>query len=174
MDDNRNTGEPFPFEELIREAPRNAREAFEERSAAFEAGDLVRLMREKAGLTQRELAQRISTSQSHLSEVERGNGLQGPTFSMLRKVAAACQINLKIELAPAEITERLDDISPEHRQIFAAAAAVPLERASQALIAAREKALSILSIAYIDQILKAPQTDAVRQYAQWLFFANRF
>ena len=82
-----NTGEPFPFEELIREAPKTARDAFVERSAAFEAGDLVRLMREKAGLTQRELAQRISTSQSHLSEVERGNGLQGPTFSMLRKVA---------------------------------------------------------------------------------------
>jgi hypothetical protein len=51
-----NTGEPFPLEELIREAPNNAREAFVERSAAFEAGDLVRLMREKAGLTQRQLA----------------------------------------------------------------------------------------------------------------------
>jgi transcriptional regulator with XRE-family HTH domain len=169
-----NTGEPFPLEELIREAPNNAREAYVERSAAFEAGDLVRLMREKAGLTQRELAQRISTSQSHLSEVERGNGLQGPTFSMLRKVADACQINLKIELAPAEVSDRLHDISPEHRQIFAATAGVPLERASQALIAARDRALNILSMAFIDQILKAPQAEVVRQYAQWLFFARRF
>jgi hypothetical protein len=109
-----------------------------------------------------------------LSEVERGNGLQGPTFSMLRKVAHACQINLKIELAPEEVSDRLHDISPEHRQIFAGAAGVPPERASQALIAARDKALSILSVAFIDQILKSSQTDVVRKYAQWLFFARQF
>lgn len=171
---DKNTGEPFPLEELIREAPKNAHEAFVERSAAYEAGDLVRLMREKAGLTQRELAQRISTSQSHLSAVERGNGLQGPTFSMLRKVANACQITLKIELAPEEVSDTLNDISPEHRQIFAAAAGVPPERASHALIAARDRALSILSIAFIDQLLKAFQPDVVRQYAQWIFVARRF
>src|SRR5271169_6660426 len=142
------TGVSFPLEELIRKAPDSAREAFVERSAAFEAGDLVRTMREKAHLTQKQLAKRISTSQSHLSEVERGNGLQGPTFSMLRKVAQACQINLKIELTPEEVSDRLHDISPEHRQIFAAAAGVPPARASQALIAARDRALSILSMAF--------------------------
>jgi ribosome-binding protein aMBF1 (putative translation factor) len=95
---NTTTGKPFPLEELIGDAPGNAREAFVERSAAFEAGDLVRMMREKAGLTQKELAQKISTSQSHLSEVERGNGLQGPTFSLLRKVANACRVTLRIEI----------------------------------------------------------------------------
>ena len=85
------SGEPFPLEELIGKGPSEAREAFLERSAAFEAGDLVRAMREKRGFSQKVLAQKIATSQSHLSEIERGNGLQGPTFSMLRKIEIAHQ-----------------------------------------------------------------------------------
>ena len=46
------SGEPFPLEELIARAPDSARDTFVERSAAIEAGDLVRAMRDNAGLTQ--------------------------------------------------------------------------------------------------------------------------
>jgi transcriptional regulator with XRE-family HTH domain len=167
------TGECFPLENLISEARNDdACEAFVERSAAFEAGDLVRLMRETAGLTQKQLAQKISTSQSHLSEVERGNGLQGPTFSMLRKVANACQMTLRIE-TPEIIGSSIHDMSPEQRKAFAEGLGVPQEGVGHALIAARDRALATLSMAFIEQIARS-QPHMAYDYAVWLRAAGRF
>jgi DNA-binding transcriptional regulator YiaG len=172
--DTTNTGEPFPLERLISESSNeDAREAFVERSAAFEAGDLVRLMRETAGLTQKQLAQKISTSQSHLSEVERGNGLQGPTFSMLRKVAKACHVTLRIE-APEVIDKLLERMDSTQRQAIAEAFRVSQEDVGRALTVARNKALSLLSAAYIEQIVRSPQPAMAFKYVAWLRDAERF
>lgn len=171
---NTQTGNPFPLEELLEDAPSSAREAFVERSAAFEAGDLVRLMREGAGLTQKELAQRVSTSQSHLSEVERGNGLQGPTFSMLRKIAHACEVDLRIE--PVQTFGLgFDDMTAEQRKAFAEGLGVAEKNVNNALIAARDKALAILGMAYLEQVVKATsQPGWAYQYAKWLRSAGEF
>jgi transcriptional regulator with XRE-family HTH domain len=166
-------GEPFPLEELIQKASGSARDAFIERSAAFEAGDLVRMMRETADLTQKDLAHRISTSQSHLSEVERGNGLQGPTFSMLRKVATACGVNLRIEMAPETNSVKVYNARREIRGAIAEGLGVPLDDVGQALIAARDKALVALSMTFIEQILKA-KPDMAYSYAKWLGAAKHF
>lgn len=169
-----NMGEPFPLERLIDESSNeDAKEAFIERSAAFEAGDLVRLMRETAGLTQKQLAQKISTSQSHLSEVERGNGLQGPTFSMLRKVAKACHVTLRIE-APEVVDKVIERMDLTQRQAFATAFRVSQEDVGRALTAARNKALSLLSAAYIEQIVRSPQPAMASTYANWLRNAEHF
>jgi transcriptional regulator with XRE-family HTH domain len=164
---------PFSPEELASEAPDAVREAFVERSAAFEAGDLVRLMREKASLTQKELAQRISTSQSHLSEVERGNGLQGPTFSMLRKVANACHVDLRLEIGPEAINNRFADMTRDQRDAFAAGLDVSKDRVDQALMAARDKALAILSMGFLVQVLK-DRPEIAHAYGKWLREAKRF
>jgi DNA-binding transcriptional regulator YiaG len=93
-------GEPFPLEEFVADSGPEAQAVFFEQSAALEAGSLIREMRDRAELTQRELARRVGTSQSHLSDIERGIGLQGPTYSMLKNVARACNARLRIEIAP--------------------------------------------------------------------------
>jgi len=89
-------GEPFPLQEIAGADPDSAR-AFNEQSVILRAGAVIRNMRETAGLSQRELARRLQTSQAHLSELERGTGTQGPTVLMLQKIARACGADLRIE-----------------------------------------------------------------------------
>lgn len=159
------TGEPFPLEELVRQAPSAAREAYLERSAAFEAGELVRSMRERARLSQKELANKVSTSQSHLSEIERGNGLQGPTFSMLRKIANACSFDLRVELTRRpDISESLVGlkISP-----LAEGLGVSRERAPETFMAFRDRALAALGMPFVENVL-AGSDEQIYSYAKWL------
>lgn len=64
-----------------------------ESAAAF-----VRAARQAAGLTQKQLAQRIGVSQPRIAELERGEGSQGPTISLLARVAQACGKKLSLML----------------------------------------------------------------------------
>jgi DNA-binding XRE family transcriptional regulator len=64
--------------------------AFEEASAAFEAGQLVRALREKAGLTQNALAERLNMSQPRVSAIEAGRGRDGPSYALLKRIVIAC------------------------------------------------------------------------------------
>ena len=168
------SGDVFPLEELMARAPDSAKEAFVERSAAFEAGDLVRMMRENAHMTQKELAQKISTSQSHLSEVERGNGLQGPTFSLLRKVADVCQVALKIEISDDAVLSKFSEAKREQRDAIAKGLGVRPEDVSTAFLAARTRASSVLSASFIDEILQGQQSSMSYNYAKWLESAGKF
>ena len=176
------SAEPFPFEELIVNAPANVKEAYLERSAAFEAGDLVREMRERGRLTQKELARLVHTSQSHLSEIERGNGLQGPTFSVLRKIAAACNVTLKLEVAEkTEDSSAAHDVAagwisflePERRHHLAALMGVADDELGQTIVDARSRALAVLSKARLDQLLSG-DADSVRSFLGWLLEASVF
>jgi transcriptional regulator with XRE-family HTH domain len=161
------SGEPFPLEELIGKAPDEGREAFIERSAAFEAGDLVRAMRERAGFTQKELAQRIATSQSHLSEIERGNGLQGPTFSMLRKIAAACKVELRIEFDEDSFLRIVNEMGLHEKVAVASALGVSVDEAPGALAAARARARATLQVGNVSRLTKNG-VEAIRHFASWL------
>ena len=76
------------------------REGFDEQGAVVVAGKLVRDMRGGAGLSQRELAERIGTSQAHLSMIERGVGRYGPTFVLLNKIARICGLELQVTATP--------------------------------------------------------------------------
>lgn len=76
-------------EELLGGSARRRR-AFEERSDSLEAAALIRDLRTRARLSQKELAERLGTHQSHISEIEGGQGPQGPTFAMLKRIARAC------------------------------------------------------------------------------------
>jgi transcriptional regulator with XRE-family HTH domain len=151
------------LEEIISKAPESVREAFIERSAAFEAGGLVRAMRERAKFTQKQLAEKISTSQSHLSEVERGNGLQGPTFSMLRKVANACAADLRIDFGP----RTFGDIAAANRDALAEGFGVTPASVPQALLDYRERALTILSANSLEKIVRG-RAELAYKYALWL------
>lgn len=61
-------------------------------SAALRAGDLIRTMRKAAGLSQAELAKRMSATvtQARISELEAGIGRQGPTWDVMERIATAC------------------------------------------------------------------------------------
>ncbi len=66
---------------------------------ALEVGDQVRDAREVAGLTQRELASRMGTSQAAVARLEAGG--TGATLTTLQNVAAALDLKVTVELSAA-------------------------------------------------------------------------
>lgn len=68
------------------------RVAFEEASAALEAGQLVRALRKQAGLSQVQLATRLGVEQPRVSAIEAGRGRDGPSYALLKRICVACDI----------------------------------------------------------------------------------
>jgi len=66
---------------------------------ALEVGERVRDAREAAGLTQRELASRMGTSQAAVARLEAGG--TAATLTTLQKVASALDLTVSVELSPA-------------------------------------------------------------------------
>lgn len=66
---------------------------------ALEVGEQVRDAREAAGLTQRELASRMGTSQAAVARLEAGG--VGATLTTLQKVATALNLEVAVLLRPA-------------------------------------------------------------------------
>jgi ribosome-binding protein aMBF1 (putative translation factor) len=73
--------------------------AHDEEETRLRLAELVYNARTTAGLTQAVLAARIGTHQSVISAIE--NGGQIPTILMLRRIAAALDRRLTIDLAEA-------------------------------------------------------------------------
>ena len=68
------------------------RVSFEEASAALEAGQLVRALRNKAGLSQVQLAERLGVEQPRISAIEAGRGRDGPSYALLKRITVACEL----------------------------------------------------------------------------------
>jgi|AntDryMetagUQ889_1029465.scaffolds.fasta_scaffold15199_2 transcriptional regulator with XRE-family HTH domain len=62
------------------------------------AGNLIRVARHDAGLSQRELARRARTSQATLSAYEAGR--KSPTFETLVRVVRAAGQDLRVQVVP--------------------------------------------------------------------------
>ena len=77
------------------------RKGFERERKNLRLGRRIFLIRQKAGLTQAELARRIGTRQSNISRLEQGD--YNFTIGMLEKIAKALGSDLKIELTPMQI-----------------------------------------------------------------------
>src|SRR5947209_2975872 len=71
---------------------------FREASDALEAAALIRSLRETAGISQAELARRLHISQGRMSVIEKGDGPNGPTYAMLKRVARACGVGLAVTI----------------------------------------------------------------------------
>lgn len=69
---------------------------YAEAKFAAEVGERVRHARETAGLTQRELAARMGTSQAAVARLEAGG--VGATLTTLQRVAAALGLELSVDL----------------------------------------------------------------------------
>ena len=66
---------------------------------AIKIGDRIRESRESMGLSQRDLATRMSTSQAAVARLEAGG--TSATLTTLQKAAAALSLELTIDLAPS-------------------------------------------------------------------------
>jgi ribosome-binding protein aMBF1 (putative translation factor) len=74
-------------------------ETYQATRLAIEVGEQVRDAREAAGLSQRELAARMGTSQAAVARLEAGG--TGATLTTLQKVAAAMDLKVTVELSTA-------------------------------------------------------------------------
>jgi ribosome-binding protein aMBF1 (putative translation factor) len=72
---------------------------YEATRLALDVGEKVRDAREAAGLSQRELAARMGTSQAAVARLEAGG--VGATLTTLQKVAAALDLKVTVELSAA-------------------------------------------------------------------------
>lgn len=63
-------------------------------------GEVIAMSRARAGLTQRELADRVEVSQAQLSRVEAGR--REPSFSFVQRVTRACELEVSIRLTTAD------------------------------------------------------------------------
>jgi ribosome-binding protein aMBF1 (putative translation factor) len=72
-------------------------ETYEATRLALDVGEKVRDAREAAGLSQRELASRMGTSQAAVARLEAGG--VGATLTTLQKVAAALDLKITVELS---------------------------------------------------------------------------
>ena len=69
------------------------REAYERALGAQEAALLIRRMREKAKLTQKELAELIGVEQPQISRLERQpDAAHGPSYVTMRRIVSACKL----------------------------------------------------------------------------------
>lgn len=79
------------------------RTAFDDAYAAAElairVGEQIRSARDAAGLSQRDLAERMGTSQAAIARLEAGG--VGATLTTLQRAAAALDLQITIELRPA-------------------------------------------------------------------------
>ena len=73
--------------------------AYEATRLALDVGDKVRDAREHAGISQRELATRMGTSQAAVARLEAGG--VGATLTTLQKVATALDLKVTVELLAA-------------------------------------------------------------------------
>jgi ribosome-binding protein aMBF1 (putative translation factor) len=71
-----------------------------------EIAQLVFDARDEAGLTQRQLAQRVGTTQSVIARLEDAD-YEGHSLSMLRRIADALGKRLEIRLAPVKPSTRI-------------------------------------------------------------------
>jgi transcriptional regulator with XRE-family HTH domain len=79
---------------------------------------LLKQIRARAGLTQRQLAERAGKAQSEIARIERGR--QDPTLTTLQRFARAGGFDLRIQLAPHDdhdevLIRSMLSLTPEER-----------------------------------------------------------
>jgi transcriptional regulator with XRE-family HTH domain len=77
----------------------------------WDPGRLLRAARQRAGLTQRELARRADTSQSVVARIEQGR--TDPSTATLARLLAAAGFELRADLSPVPVadTHMLEDVA---------------------------------------------------------------
>src|SRR5713226_4982244 len=74
-------------------------ERFQEAGEAWDVAVQIAALRDQAGLTQKELAHRLKTSQQQISRLE-SPAYEGHSLAMLRRVAKALSAKVRVILEP--------------------------------------------------------------------------
>jgi transcriptional regulator with XRE-family HTH domain len=74
-------------------------ERFEKAGEAWDVALQLAALREKAGLSQKDLARKLHTSQQQISRLE-SPSYEGHSLSMLRRVAEALGATVRVTIAP--------------------------------------------------------------------------
>ena len=78
-------------------------ERFEKAGAAWEVAIQLAALREKAGLSQKDLARKLRTSQQNISRLE-STAYEGHSLTMLRRVAEMLGATVRVTITPNEGT----------------------------------------------------------------------
>jgi transcriptional regulator with XRE-family HTH domain len=79
-------------------------ERFKRAGEAWDVALQLAALREKAGLSQKDLARKLHTSQQQISRLE-SPSYEGHSLSMLRRVAEALGVTVRVTLAPKKASE---------------------------------------------------------------------
>lgn len=81
-------------------------ERFERAGAAWDIALQLAALRKNAGISQKELARRLKTSQQQISRLE-SPAYEGHSLSMLRRVAQALNAEIKVAFEPVRISKSI-------------------------------------------------------------------
>ena len=89
---------------------------FERAGEAWDVALQLAALRQRAGLSQRELAKRVKTSQQQICRLE-SPGYEGHSLSMLRRVARELRARVRVVIEPEEptTTSRVAETPPPYR-----------------------------------------------------------
>lgn len=79
-------------------------ERFEKAGEAWDVALQLAALREKAGLSQKDLARKLRTSQQNISRLE-SPSYEGHSLAMLRRVAKVLRANVRVVLEPADAAQ---------------------------------------------------------------------
>ena len=88
---------------------------FEQAGEAWEIAVQLAALREQAGLSQKELARRLKTSQQHISRLE-SPGYEGHSLTNLRRVARALNARVHVVFEPVDKPNRQQALRPTSRR----------------------------------------------------------
>lgn len=108
------TNSDFFLEEQLRDP--DFAQRFERAGEAWNVALQIAALREKAGLSQREFALKLGTSQQQISRLE-SPAYEGHSLSMLRRVARALSAKVRVVLEPDQTppASRLADTQVPYR-----------------------------------------------------------
>jgi DNA-binding XRE family transcriptional regulator len=78
-------------------------ERFEKAGEAWDVALQIAALREQAGLSQKELARKLKTSQQQISRLE-SPAYEGHSLSMLRRVARVLSARVRVVFEPEDVT----------------------------------------------------------------------
>ena len=107
------------FDVLLEEQLRDPdfAERFKRAGEAWDVALQIGALREKAGLSQKDLARKLKTSQQQISRIE-SPSYEGHSLSMLRRVAKVLSAKVRVVLEPEDATQgsRLAESPPAYRR----------------------------------------------------------
>jgi transcriptional regulator with XRE-family HTH domain len=80
---------------------------FEQAGEAWEVAVQIATLRQRAGLSQKELARKLKTSQQHISRLE-SPGYEGHSLANLRRVASVLNARVRVSFEPEGNSSRHD------------------------------------------------------------------